>query len=58
MSAPNAGEALVWPYESFGPTGVVAERNEIADLGVTAVRFVNGVRLSVKPTSFKSSEIR
>jgi zinc protease len=57
VSAPNAGEALVWPYESFGPTGAVAERNEIADLGVTAVRFVNGVRLSVKPTSFKSSEI-
>ena len=57
MSAPNAGEALVWPYEGFGPTGAVAERDEIADLGVTAVRFVNGVRLSVKPTSFKSSEI-
>ena len=57
VSAPKGDEALVWPYESFGPAGAVAERNEIADLGVTAVRFANGVRLSVKPTSFKSSEI-
>jgi zinc protease len=57
VSAPKADEALVWPYESFGPAGAVAERSEIADMGVTAVRFANGVRLSVKPTPFKSNEI-
>jgi zinc protease len=57
VSAPKADEALVWPYESFGPAGAIAERNEIADLGVTAVRFANGVRLSVKPAPFKSNEI-
>jgi zinc protease len=57
VSAPKADETLVWPYESFGPAGAVAERVEIADLGVTVVRFANGVRLSVKPTPFKSGEI-
>ena len=57
VSAPKADEALVWPYESFGPAGAIAERNGIEDLGVTTVRFANGVGLSIKPTSFKSSEI-
>ena len=57
VSAPKTDEALVWPYESFGPAGVVVERNDIADLGVTAVHFANGVRLSIKPTPFKASEI-
>jgi zinc protease len=57
VSATKEDEALVWPYESFGPTGAVAERTEIVDLGLTAVSFANGVRLNVKPTSFKSSEI-
>jgi zinc protease len=57
VSAPNADETLVWPYESFGPAGAVAERNEIADLGVTVVRFANGVRLTVKPTPFRWGEI-
>jgi zinc protease len=38
-----------WPYTSFGTPGVVANREFIADLGVTLVEFENGVKLTVKP---------
>ncbi len=38
-----------WPYTDFGPAGKVAERKAIPDLGVTLVRFENGVKLTVKP---------
>ena len=38
-----------WPYTSFGTPGVVAERQVVQDLGVTLVRFENGVKLTVKP---------
>ena len=50
-------QAKAWPYQSFGTPGQVAERKELADLGVTAVRFANGVRLTVKPTDFKKDEV-
>jgi zinc protease len=50
-------QAQAWPYASFGKPGAVAERKEIASLGVTTVRFANGVRLTVKPTSFRDDEI-
>jgi zinc protease len=46
-----------WPYTSFGKAGTVAERVELTELGATAVRFANGVRLTVKPTAFKDEEI-
>ena len=56
--APTAQNALVaWPYESFGASGKVAERREIADLATTYVRFGNGVRLTVRPTKFRDDEV-
>ena len=58
VTAPVALAAKPWPYESFGVPGAVVERRELgADLGATAVRFANGTRLTVKPTTFKSGEI-
>ena len=48
---------LAWPYESFGPPGKVAEQRTIDELGVTLVRFENGVRLTVKPTKFRQNEV-
>ena len=57
VAAPTAEAALSWPYASFGARGKVAERREIADLGVTFVRFANGVRLTIMPTKFKADEI-
>ncbi|WP_430419577.1 M16 family metallopeptidase [Phenylobacterium sp.] len=56
--APPAQQlALTWPYESFGPPGKVVERREVADLGLTFVRFANGARLTVKPTTFRDDEV-
>ncbi|MGO9545815.1 MAG: M16 family metallopeptidase [Rhodomicrobium sp.] len=57
VSAPAAGAALEWPYGAFGPPGTVAERTDIADLGATAVRFANGVTLTVKPTQFRAGDV-
>ncbi len=38
-----------WPYTNFGKPGTVASREEVSDLGVTLVKFDNGVKLTVKP---------
>ena len=38
-----------WPYTNFGKPGTVASREEVADLGVTLIKFDNGVKLTVKP---------
>jgi zinc protease len=57
LLAPAAAASLAWPYTSFGPDGKVVERKLVADLQTTFVRFANGVRLTVKPTTLKTSEI-
>ena len=47
---PYTPEAIKpWPYTNFGKPGTVAERRQVQDLGVTLVRFENGVKLTVKP---------
>ncbi len=57
VKPPEVELAKAWPYEHFGPPGKVAEQKTIADLGVTLVRFANGVTLTVKPTKFRDNEI-
>jgi len=57
VAPPAAQAALSWPYDRLGAPGQVAERRDIGDLGVTFVRFANGVRLTIKPTTFKTDEI-
>lgn len=57
VQPPVAVAAKAWPYRSFGTAGKVAERTEIADLGVTQVRFANGVTLLVKPTAFQKDQV-
>lgn len=58
VAAPRAQQAASWPYTSFGAPGQVAERRELpAAIGATAVRFANGVRLTVKRTSFSDDQI-
>lgn len=57
VAPPAAIEERAWPYQSFGAQGQVAERREAPDLGVTFVRFANGVRLTVKPTDFRDDEV-
>ena len=46
-----------FPYTQFGQAGAVAKREEVSDLGVTLIRFANGVRLNVKPTPFEKDAI-
>ena len=46
-----------WPYDSFGDPGKVTSRSTVDDLGVSFVRFGNGVTLTVKPTQFRSGQI-
>ena len=57
VTAGAVKQAAAWPYESFGAPGTVVERKEIASIGATAIRFANGVRLTVKPTNFRKDEI-
>jgi zinc protease len=46
-----------WPYTDFGKPGAIAERREIPAAAATAVRFENGVRLTVKKTAFAKDEV-
>jgi zinc protease len=56
--SPSAADAgLAWPYVGFGAPGEVAERRDVDDLGVTLVRFANGVRLTIKPTKFSADQV-
>lgn len=57
VAALPAAQTMGWPYTNFGPAGQVADRREIADLGITVVTFANGAKLAVKPTAFAKGEI-
>jgi zinc protease len=57
LSAPAPEMQAVWPYQSFGLPGRVVERRMVDDLGLTQVRFANGVRLTVKPTRFSQNQV-
>jgi zinc protease len=57
VAPPAAPAQIAWPYASFGPPGRIASRSDVADLGVTFVRFENGVRLTLKPTKFRDDEV-
>jgi zinc protease len=56
IAAAKDHDAKAWTHTAFGPAGQVVEQREIADLGVTFVRFANGVRLTVKPTAFRKDQ--
>ncbi len=57
VTAPASAAAAVWPYTHFGEPGAVVERRSVDDLGLTMVRFANGVRLTVKPTKLRADEV-
>jgi zinc protease len=54
----SVSAAAVWPYTDFGKAGAVLDRRLLEDLGVTLVRFANGVRLNIKPTKFSADQIK
>ena len=57
VTAPAAETAVAWAYTDFGPPGQVTDRTEVPDLGITQIRFSNGVRLNVKRTDFEASRV-
>ncbi|MGV2184245.1 M16 family metallopeptidase [Rhizobium rhizogenes] len=57
VAAPEHTASTAWPYSDFGPQGAVVEQHAVEDLGITMVRFANGVRLTVKPTTFRTNEV-
>jgi zinc protease len=58
VSADQVREAAAWPYTQFGTPGTIAERHELpAEIGATAMRFANGVRLTVKKTDFADNQV-
>ena len=57
VTAPAVAAAVEWPYANFGTPGTVTARTEVADLGTTFVTFANGVKLTVKPTTFDDDQI-
>ena len=57
VSAPVPTATPIWPYTTFGPSGAVSETDAIEDLGITLVRFANGVHLAVKPTKLNDGEV-
>jgi zinc protease len=57
VAAAAVQQAQAWPYTAFGTPGIVAERRALPGLDATAVRFANGVRLTVKRTTFADDQI-
>ena len=53
----TADAEIAWPYQSFGPAGAVVQRAAVTDLGLTTVRYTNGVTLTVKPTKYRDDQI-
>ena len=58
VAPPVALRTLSWTHTHFGAPGQVADTRTVADLGVTFVRFANGVKLTVKPTAFRKDQVQ
>ena len=57
VTAPVVAEAATWPYADFGAAATPSSQTEVADLGLTLVTFPNGVKLTIKPTTFSDDQI-
>jgi zinc protease len=58
VTAPPAMALAQFPYTDFGKPGAIATRSELADLGVTQIRFKNGARLNVRPSQEEKGIVR
>ena len=57
VTPPAEQAQLDWPYADFGAVAAPASTTQVAAVGATVVTFANGVRLTVKPTTFKDQQI-
>ncbi len=46
-----------WSHADFGRPGRVVETRQVADLGVTYMRFANGVRLTLRPSKLRANQV-
>ncbi len=58
VTPPARVETAAFAYTTFGKPGKVAKTTAVDDLGITLVRFKNGVRLNLKPTDFEAGRLR
>ena len=52
------GTVKPWPYTAFGTPGKVVATEHLADVGVTHLRFANGVRLTVRPSKLRANQVQ
>ena len=57
LASSQSEPAPPWPYVSFGKPGKVSARSTVSDLGVTFVRFANGVALTFKATQLRAGQV-
>ena len=57
VAPPALSAAKPFPYLEAPEAGAIASREEIEDLGITRIRFANGIYLNLKRTDFKQNEV-
>ncbi len=57
VAAPEVASTAAFAYADPGTPGQIVARTEVADLGVTQVKFANGVLLNVKPTPYQKDRV-
>ncbi len=58
VDRPDDEAIAAFPYlNEPEDTGRITSREEIEDLGITRIRFANGIQLNVKQTDFKANEV-
>ena len=56
--APVREATRAWDYTNFGKTALSHSRQNIADIGISYIRFANGTRLVVRPSDYEAGRIR
>ncbi len=57
IDKPTDNAAAAFAYASTGAPGQIVESKEVADLGITQLRFANNVRVNLKATDFEKDKI-
>ncbi|UDF03881.1 pitrilysin family protein [Asticcacaulis sp. AND118] len=58
VEKPAAIVKKAWPYETFGKApAAITRETVVSDLGVTELAYANGVKVNIKPTTFKDNEV-
>lgn len=57
LAPPSASGAVVFVYTDFGPAGQVVSDVREPVMGIRELRFANGVRLNLKPTTLDKDQV-